>query len=133
MSPARRPRTLSALQIRVLRSLWERGQATVAEVHADLAKERRLAPTTVATVLTRLEAKGIVAHRAEGRQFVYRAVAAEGDVRRSMVADLADRLFEGDVAALVHHLLDARSVAPDDLQRIAEAIERKKREARRGR
>lgn len=123
--------TLTELQLALLRVLWERGEATVAEVQEALAPERSLAPTTVATLLSRMEKKGLLDHRTEGRQYVYRAVASEAEVRRSMVDEfsgLAEDLFRGDVAALVSHLLTARDVAPDDLARVKALIEARERE-----
>lgn len=123
--------SLTELQLSLLRVLWERGEATVIEVQEALAPERRLAQTTVATLLSRLEKKGLLDHRTEGRQFVYRAVVSEQEVRRAMVDEfsgLADELFRGDVAALVSHLLTAQEVAPDDLARVKALIEARERE-----
>jgi predicted transcriptional regulator len=96
---------LSDLQLAVMRVLWERGEATVNEVFAVVGKARGLAFTTIATILTRLEKHGVIKHRTEGRQYVYRALASENEVRRSMVRDLVQSLFQGDAAALVTHLL----------------------------
>ncbi len=121
------PLELSELQLAVMRVLWQRGKATVAEVHEALEPERGLALTTVATVLTRLEKAGFVAHRAAGRHYLYRPLVSEEAVRRSMVAVLADRLFEGDVAALVSHLVNARDIEPGDLARVKRLIEEKER------
>jgi predicted transcriptional regulator len=87
----------------------------------------------VATTLTRMEQKRLVGHRVEGRQFVYRALLAQEEARRSMVGDLADRLFAGDVTALVSHLLEERAVAAAELERLRALIDRKKKEARGGR
>ena len=109
---------LTELQLAVLRVLWDRGECTVAEVHAGLSEERSIAMTTVATLLKRLEKRGVVVHRTEGRQFVYRASVAEDDARRSMVRELVDRLFGGDASELVTHLLRAREVRPGDLAKI---------------
>lgn len=109
---------LTELQVALLRVLWERKEATVAEICAALRSERPLAPTTVATLLSRLEKRGVVRHRTVARQYVYRAVVSEQEVRRSMVGDLTERLFDGDVAALVSHLLTSEAVGPDDLQKV---------------
>ena len=56
------PHQLTELQIAIMRILWERKEATVAEIHAALLDERGLAPTTVATLLSRLEKRGAVKH-----------------------------------------------------------------------
>jgi BlaI family transcriptional regulator, penicillinase repressor len=79
---------LGKLQLAIMRVLWRRGEAAVAEVHEDLEAERELAPTTVATMLAKLEHKGVVAHRTEGRRFIYRPLVNEELVRRSMVDEL---------------------------------------------
>ena len=95
--------TLGELQHAIMRVLWARDEATVAEVHEALFDERGLAPTTIATMLRKMEDKGVVAHRVEDRHFVYQATVSEDAVRSTMVSELLDRLFAGDPAALVTH------------------------------
>ncbi|HEX9938871.1 MAG TPA: BlaI/MecI/CopY family transcriptional regulator [Longimicrobium sp.] len=126
---------LTELQAAILKVLWARGETTVVDLHDALRAERRIAQSTVATLLSRMEKKGLVAHRAEGRQYVYRALVDEGQVRRSVVADfteLAGRLFEGDVATMVSHLLTAQEVEGQDLARIREMVERREAEMKGG-
>lgn len=115
---------LTELQITILRHLWEKGEATVAEIWEALHAERGLAQTTVATLLSRLERRGIVTRRAAQRQYIYRALVTEAEVRRTMVGDLTERLFEGDVTALVNHLLTSREIAPGDLARLRAMIDK---------
>ena len=107
---------LSELQIAVMRVLWRQGETSVTDVAAALAEERGLKYTTVATLLTRLERRDVVAQRREGRQLIYRALASEPQVRRSMVADLVGTLFGGDARELVAHLVSESEIAPGDLQ-----------------
>jgi len=113
---------LTDLQSAIMRVLWDRGEATVADIHATLQPERGLALTTIATMLSRLEKRGIVKHRTQSRQYVYYPKVSERDVRRSMVADLTERLFDGDVTELVSHLLNAREMSPGDLERVKDLI-----------
>ncbi len=115
---------LTELQIAILRVLWERGQATVADICDALKPERGLALTTVATLLSRLERRGVVAHETRARQYVYRALVTEADVRHSMVRELTEQLFDGNVTALVSHLLSEREISPGDLQRVQAMLER---------
>lgn len=122
MVPAPEQR-LSGLQLALLRVLWDRGEATVNDVHAALKSARSLAPTTIATMLRRLEKRGLLAHRTEGRQFVYRALKSADEVGRTLVSDLVDDLYEGRPAELFAHLLDSKEVAPGDLARIKRMIE----------
>jgi BlaI family penicillinase repressor len=106
---------LGDLQLAIMRSLWRKGEATVAEVHEDLEAERGLALTTIATMLAKLEKKGVVDHRMDGRRFVYQPRIDEGQVRRSMVAELTSQLFRGDVTALVNHLLSEHEIDAAEL------------------
>jgi BlaI family transcriptional regulator, penicillinase repressor len=115
---------LGDLQLAIMRVLWERGEAAVAEVHAALEPERGLAPTTIATMLTKMEDKGVVEHRAEGRRFLYRPTVSETEVRRAMLADLTQRLFLGDVTAVVSQLLDAEDVDAAELAQLRALIAR---------
>jgi predicted transcriptional regulator len=125
---------LTELQLAILRVLWDRGRATVAEITDALSEERGLAQTTIATLLSRLERRGIVAHEARNRQFVYSARVSESDVRHSMVRELTERLFEGDATALVSHLIAEREIGPGDLARVKALIEaHEKKEARHAR
>lgn len=113
---------LTELQISILRLMWTRGEVSVAEVWEALYPERHLAQTTVATLLTRLERRGVIARRADQRQYLYRALVSEGEVQQSMVSELTERLFAGDVTALVNHLLTSQEVAPGDLARLRALI-----------
>ena len=114
----RRRVQLSELQLAIVRVLWKRGEGTTAEVLADLGARRGLAPTTVATLLTRLAKRGVLGQRRDGRTLVYRALVTEADVQRSMVADLVANVFKGDASALVAHLLREEEVAPGDLEKV---------------
>lgn len=118
--------SLTEQQLAILQAIWERGEATVAQVQDDL--DRDVALSTVATLLGRLEKRGLLTHRTEGRQYVYRALVAEAQVRRSMTvefADLTEDLFRGDVTAMVSQLLTAREVDGADLERLRALIDKK--------
>lgn len=114
--------SLTDLQLAIMRILWGSAEATVVEVQNRLRPERDLAQTTIATLLTRLEKRGVVEHRLDGRQFVYRPLVTEQEVRRSMVSELTDRLFDGSSAALMTHLLRSREIQPGDLDRVKRMI-----------
>lgn len=115
---------LSELQLELMRVLWARQEASVAEVAEALAPARTLAHTTVATLLTRLAARGAVEARRDGRQLLYRACVSEPQVRRTMVSGLIQRLFSGDPRALLAHLVAEREVAPDDLAKVQALLQR---------
>ncbi|HEX2092366.1 MAG TPA: BlaI/MecI/CopY family transcriptional regulator [Longimicrobiaceae bacterium] len=107
---------LTELQLAILRVFWRRGAATVAEVHQDLRAERGLALSTVATLVSRLEKRGVLARTGDGRQYVYRATVSEDEVRHSMVSGLTSLLFGGDARALVSYLVRTGQIGPGDLE-----------------
>ena len=113
---------LGDLQLAIMRILWSQGEASVADVHEALEPERGLALTTIATMLAKMEKKGVVDHRAEGRRFIYRPTVSEGQVRRSMVTDLTSQLFRGDVFALVNHLLSEHEIDARELDQLRSLI-----------
>ena len=115
---------LTELQLAILRVLWDRGEATVQDIWEALHAERGLAQTTVATMLSRLERRGVVTRRAQSRQYRYRAAVTEREVQHSMVGELTERLFDGDVTALVQHLLSGDDMSPGDIAKIRDMIER---------
>jgi BlaI family transcriptional regulator, penicillinase repressor len=118
---------LSELQIDILRTLWAQGELNTAEVVLALANKRALAHTTVATLLTRLEKRGLVAATREPRAVKYRALVAESDIRRSMVSGLLDSLFGGDPKALVAHLVRDEEIAAGDLHQIKQLLAQEKK------
>lgn len=124
MTGNRRSR-LGDLQLQILKILWRVGAAAVADVHAEIGP--RLAYTTVATMLRKMEDRGLVRHREEARRFVYEPAVLADEVTRTATTDLLDRLFEGSLADAVHHLLRIRDVSSEELDRLEQLI-RERRE-----
>lgn len=124
---------LAELQLAIMQVLWEQQEASVGNVRDALESLRSLAYTTVGTMLAKMEAKGLVDHRSDGRVNVYRPVVKREQVRQSMMSDLTERLFQGDVSQVMCHLLDGKGVTQDDLAELKKLIRRKERELENGR
>ena len=117
------PSGLGDLQLAVLRVLWQKEEASIAEVHETLKADRKIAFTTVATVLSRLEkVHGIIGHRSEGRTYIYKAWVNEEDVQASMLNDVMGKVFDGSALSLVSHLLSSDAVNEDELERVKALI-----------
>ena len=116
---------LSNLQAVIMQVLWDRKEATSSEVQEALKGNRDLAKTTVSTVLSRLKDKGIVDYRTEGRAFVYFPAVSQDEVRRSMVANLTEKLFQGQSSELLTHLLRESEIDPEELDRLKRIVENK--------
>ncbi len=119
---------LGGRQLAIMQVLWDRGEATVAEVQELLDLERPLAYSTVATVISRMEQKGLVTHRAEGRVFYYRPAVSEDGVGESMVGELVERVFGGSPSELVSHLLESDQVDSGELDRIKQLVRQHERQ-----
>jgi BlaI family penicillinase repressor len=119
---------LTPPQLAILKVLWERSEATVVEIQQALRAKRPMAATTVATLLSRLEKRGLVAYRTEGRQYVYRAVLKEQDAQQHALVEVTKGLFAGDVATMVSQLLSSHELRPGDLARVRQLIEAKEQE-----
>lgn len=118
---------LSDLQLTLMRVFWSRSSASAAEVVSEMRATRPLAHTTVATLLSRLEKRGLLIATREGRQVTYRAAVSQQEVRRSMVSSLVAGLFDGETRGLLSHLVDQRRIGADELAEIQSALARKRR------
>jgi predicted transcriptional regulator len=120
---------LGDLQLEIMKLLWKHGASRVADIREALGTAR-FAYTTVATMLRKMEGRGLVRHLEEGRVFHYEPAVTSEEVTRSTTADLVNRLFEGSLADAVSHLLDIREVGFEELDRLEQLIhERKSRQA----
>lgn len=110
---------VTELQLAILDVLWTKDEAAVLEIHDELRKTRRVAQSTISTLLTRLVERGFVDYREDGRRHVYRATVDRGELRRSMTAGFLEHtrpLYRNDLGLLVSHLLAEGDVTPDDLK-----------------
>ena len=128
MSQPPRPARLTAPQVEILKVLWERSEATVIDIQQALRAERPLAATTIATLLSRLEKRGLVTYRTEGLQYVYRALLQEQDAQHHALVEVTQGLFAGDVASMVSQLLSSHELRPGDLARVRALIDAKEQE-----
>lgn len=109
---------LTDLQLSIMQEVWRRGTATVTDVHEALLESTGLAKKTVGTMMARLEKQGFLAHHAAGREFVYEPTVTRREVGRAKVRNVLDQLFGGNLPALVSHALEAKDVAPGDVERV---------------
>lgn len=109
---------LTAVQMRLMRLVWERGEIRAAEAVEALSREHPVALTTALTLLQRLEKRGWLTHRVEGRTHVYRALRDRETSVGAIVRRLRDLAFGGSTEGLLSSLLDAGEVTPDELRRL---------------
>ena len=118
--PARAAMAKSELE--VARIVWKLGSATVRQVLDALPKNRGLDFKTVQTYLRRLEAKGYLKTRKEGRSKVYLPKVRPDRVVREVVDDFMDRLFDGEAIPLLQHLINDRGLSDDEIRQIRKML-----------
>ena len=120
-----RPKSLTMTdgELRLMRVLWDKGQATVGEVVEALKSRPKPAYNTVLTLLRIMEKKGYVSHRKDGRAFIFSPKIARADASRSALLTLVDRFFEGSPRLLMLNLLEDDQLSSEALKQLKERIE----------
>jgi predicted transcriptional regulator len=119
---------MGALQKAVMEIVWELGEATVNQVRAKLGRRKRLAYTTVLSVMQKLDKSGWLTHREEGRAYVYVPTRSRDEAGRSSLRQFIDRVCGGDPIAMFQHLLDDRELSTDDLAALRKMIDKRRKE-----
>lgn len=113
---------LTPAQLELMQLVWERGEVSASDAHEALAARRPVAPTTVMTLLQRLEKRGWLVHRVEGRAHVYRAAKDKQRSVGAILRRLRDVAFGGSIESLVASLLDAGDVSADEIRRLKKRL-----------
>lgn len=116
--------TLTGPQMEILDVLWDRGDegATVAEIWGVLARRRRVARTTVLTVVRRLEMRGWLLRKDAPRGARYLPACPRSEAAQGLVSRFVDEFFGGSGSRLVMSLLGTRKVGPGEVARLRRAL-----------
>lgn len=115
---------LSDQQYQLMSVLWEIGEGSAKAVQSGL-EDIALAHTTIATILTRLEKKGVLASRTEGRERIFTPRISESEAQKSMISSLVGTLFKGDDRQLLAHLVKENDIDDDELSAIQQILSKK--------
>jgi len=102
--------------------VWAHPDCTADTCREGLASQRKLKDSTIRTILRKLEEKGYVTHKVDGRTFVYRAVDTKRNVAVQAAQQLIDRFCGGSVEELLVGLVDNQLLDAKQLQRLAAKI-----------
>jgi BlaI family penicillinase repressor len=119
-----KPAAPTGAELAVLRVLWDRGPATVREVHEAVYAETETGYTSALKIMQNMLAKGLVTRSEEARQHVYAAAVSERPTLNRLVGGWIDTAFSGSSLALAMQALDARPVAPEELAQLKAMIAR---------
>jgi predicted transcriptional regulator len=115
---------LSRGEMEVARVIWELGDASLGEIFAAFSRAHEGDYSTVQTYVRRLEAKGYVRSRRDGRSKRYRPKVAPSQVIRQTLADLTNRLFGGETMPLVRHLIEDQGISRHDIAELRDLLKR---------
>jgi predicted transcriptional regulator len=114
---------ISRGELDVARAVWRLGEASVGQVFDALAERKEIDYSTVQTYLRRLESKGYLKTRRQGRNKVYHPRVAAGQVVSEAIDDLVERLFDGEPLALWQHLIQERGITAEETRQLRELLE----------
>ena len=117
------PRPTDA-ELEILNVLWQRGAATVREVHDDLSARKPTVYTTVLKTLQIMTEKGLVERDESQRAHLYRARLAQDETQRQLLNDLLARAFDGSASKLVMQALSAKEASAEELTEIRALLDR---------
>jgi len=120
---------LSELEHLVMAVVWQRGEATTEEVRMALEKRHPMKESTARTILSRLQEKGYVTHRTDGRSNVYKGLDAPANVAARAVRQIIERFCGGSVEQLLVAMVNNDVVEEKELRRMAARIALRKKRA----
>jgi BlaI family penicillinase repressor len=118
--------TLTGQELEIMKVVWDRETVTVRDVYEALLEKRKVAYTTVMTMMNILEQKGHLEKSQEDRAYLYRSTKPRNQVIRGMVREFVNRVFNGSAEPLLLHLVEDRKLSEKDIDEIR-ALIRKER------
>jgi BlaI family penicillinase repressor len=113
-------------ELELLRVLWEKGPATVRELHDAVNLQRTVGYTSVLKILQIMTEKGLVEREESAKAHIYRAAASQEETQNQLLRDLSERLFSGSAAQLAMHALAMQPTSAEELEEIRTLIEQKR-------
>jgi predicted transcriptional regulator len=113
---------LTDLETEVMQAVWAAGACSVEDVHRTVSRKRNLKEVTIRTLLRRLEQKGFLSHKLEGRAYIYRAVEPARSLAARAVRQIIDRFCKGSVEELVSGMVDSKVLSKAEMDRLGKFV-----------
>jgi BlaI family transcriptional regulator, penicillinase repressor len=120
--------TLTGQELEIMKVIWKLGTATVRQVYETLLERRRIAYTTVMTMMNILEQKGYLKKESGDKAYVYAPAQPQKQVIRTMVREFVNRVFNGSAEPLLVHLVEDQCLTEKDLDDIRKSIKASRRQ-----
>ncbi len=125
MANTQRKSPLTRQELEIMKIVWSLKTATVRDVYEALREKRRIAYTTVMTMMRIMEGKGQLNKWQEGRAYVYKPTHPKEKIIKEMVQEFVDRVFNGCPEPLVSQLIEACKISTTDRKKIKQMIQKK--------
>ena len=119
---------LTAHELEIMHVVWRHPSVTVRDVYEELLKRRRIAYTTVMTMMKILETKGYLKKSQGEKAYVYRPTQPKAKVVGSMVRDFVNRVFNGSAKPLLVHVIENEQLDQEELAEITRLLKVRERE-----
>ena len=120
---------VTELELQILQQIWEQGdEATVTAIVEKWPEGKRPGYTTVLKTLQKMEQKGIVGHRPDGKKYQYFPKVSKEKITKKRLNSIIDRVFSGSDLSFAEYFVKSRSFTPDDLDALKELISAKEKE-----
>jgi len=113
-------------ELELLRVLWDKGPATVRELHDEVNLQRAVGYTSVLKILQIMTEKGLVEREESNKAHIYRAAASQEETQNQLLRDLSERLFSGSATQLAMHALAMQPTSDAELDELRTLIEQKR-------
>ncbi len=117
---------LGDTEMEILHHVWQLKSATVAQVQERILQERKVAYTTVMTIMKNLSDKGLLEKELNGNTYVYRPAQSAGEVQQNLLRQFMNKVFKGSPSALMQSLVKEEELSPEERKEIERMISKMK-------
>lgn len=119
-------RVLTDVELEIMKIVWDLKKATVRDVYEQLNKRRKIAYTTVMTMMGILEQKKHLKKRQRDRAYVYQPARPQKEVVQKMVREFVNQVFNGSADPLLVHLVEDSNLSEKTLKEALRTLEKKR-------
>lgn len=115
-------------ELEILRVLWDKGTATVREVHEELSVYKDSGYTTTLKLMQIMFEKGLVVRDDSSKTHIYKANVTREGTQRQLVDKMVDSLFGGSTTKLVMQALGNNAPSKEELNEIQKLLDNLKKQ-----
>ena len=117
-------KSLGKRELMIMNIIWDRSEASVRDVFKEILQNEEVAYTTILSMMQKLEKKGFLSHREEGRTYIYAPVIQRNEIETNMLQELVESLFRGSYLNLVNTVIKNKKLSPAKVEELMQKIDR---------